>query len=84
MYSHIIFKISLLSENDFQHAPLYKAFRKPGAVARSDVPASTLYADGRVFDYHVRQHSFVEIGHEIFSTAVLSLPLIQLLTKGSG
>ena len=24
-----------------------------------------------------RQHSFVEIGHEIFSTAILSLPLIQ-------
>ena len=35
------------------------------------------YADGRVFDDHVRQHSFVEIGHEIFSTAVLSLPSIQ-------
>ena len=25
----------------------------------------------------VRQHSFVEIDHEIFSTAILSLPLIQ-------
>ena len=25
----------------------------------------------------VRQHSFVEIGHEIFSTVILSLPLIQ-------
>ena len=24
-----------------------------------------------------RQHSFVEIGHEIFSTVILSLPLIQ-------
>ena len=24
-----------------------------------------------------RQHSFVEIDHEIFSTAILSLPLIQ-------
>ena len=29
------------------------------------------------FDPHVRQHSFVEIGHEIISTAILSLPLIQ-------
>ena len=25
----------------------------------------------------VRQHSFVEIDHEIFSTVILSLPLIQ-------
>ena len=24
-----------------------------------------------------RQHSFMEIGHEIFSTVILSLPLIQ-------
>ena len=33
---------------------------------------------GRGFNPHrVRQHSFVEIGHEIFSTVILSLPLIQ-------
>ena len=56
---------------------------KPGAIARSDMRASTWYAGGRVFDDHVRQHSLVEIGHEIFSTAVLSQPLIQILTKGS-
>ena len=36
---------------------------KPGAVARSDVRASTWYADGRVIDDHVQQHSFVNIGH---------------------
>ena len=35
------------------------------------------YADGRKFDPHVQQHSSVEIGHEIISTAILSLPLIQ-------
>ena len=29
------------------------------------------------FDPHVRQHFFVEFGHEIVSTAILSLPLIQ-------
>ena len=28
-------------------------------------------------DPHVRQHSFVEFVHEIISTAILSLPLIQ-------
>ena len=50
----------------------------------SVVRASTWYADDRVFDDHVRQHSFVEIGHEIFSTCVLSLSLIQLLRKGTG
>ena len=52
--------------------------------ARSDVRASTWYADGRMFDDHVRQHSVVKIGHETHSTAVLALPLIQLLTKGTG
>ena len=35
------------------------------------------YADGRGFDPHVRQHSFVECGHEIISTAIIFLPLIQ-------
>ena len=29
-------------------------------------------------DPPVRQHSFVEIGYEIISTAILSLPLIQV------
>ena len=34
-----------------------------------------------------RQHSFVKIGHEIFSTVILSLPLIQegqLSVSGEG
>ena len=39
--------------------------------------ASAWFADGRGFDPHVRQHSFVVIGHEIISTAILSFPLIQ-------
>ena len=30
------------------------------------------------FDPQVRQNSFVEISHEIVSTAILSLPLIQI------
>ena len=37
------------------------------------------------FDPPVQQHSFMEIGHESISTAILSLPLIQvgqLLAKG--
>ena len=36
------------------------------------------YTGGRDFDPPVRQHSFVEMGHEIISTAILSLPLIQV------
>ena len=39
--------------------------------------ASACYVDGHGFDSHVRQHSFVEIGHEIISADILSLPLIQ-------
>ena len=43
----------------------------------SDGSATTWCADGRRFDPHVKQHSFVEFGLEIISTAILSLPLIQ-------
>ena len=32
----------------------------------------------RVAGLILRQHSFVKIGHEIISTAILSLPLIQV------
>ena len=39
---------------------------------------SIWHADGRGFDPRVRQHSFVEIGYEIISSAILSLPLIQV------
>ena len=45
------------------------------------------YSGGRGFDPPVRQHSFVEIGLEIISTSIISLPPIQvgsyqLLAKG--
>ena len=74
-----------MSENDLQHVPLdLEKILQAGAVARSDVSASTWYADGCMFDDRVRQHSFVEIGHEILPAAVLSLLQIQLLTKGTG
>ena len=40
--------------------------------------ASDWRPEGRGFDpRRGRQHSFVEIDHEIFSTVILSLPLIQ-------
>ena len=39
--------------------------------------ASAWHTDGRRFDPRVRQHSFVEIGHEITSTTIRILLLIQ-------
>ena len=40
-------------------------------------PASAWYVDDRGFDPTVRQHSFLETGHEIIYTAIISLLLIQ-------
>ena len=49
----------------------------PASVAELDAP-SDWRPGGRGFNPHRgRQHSFVEIDHEIFSTVILSLPLIQ-------
>ena len=50
---------------------------KPASVAQLDAP-SDWRPGGRGFNSRRgRQHSFVEIDHEIFSTVILSLPLIQ-------
>ena len=47
------------------------------SVAWLDAP-SDWRPGGRGFNPHrARQHSFVEIDHEIFSTVILPLPLIQ-------
>ena len=49
----------------------------PASVAQLDAP-SDWRPEGRGFNLlRGRQHSFVEIDHEIFSTVVLSFPLIQ-------
>ena len=49
----------------------------PASVAQLDAP-SDRRPGGRGFNpRRGRQHSFVEIDHEIFSTVILSLPLIQ-------
>ena len=46
-------------------------------MAQLDAP-SDWRPEGRGFNpRRGRQHSFVEIDHEIFSTVILSLPLIQ-------
>ena len=49
----------------------------PASMAQLDVP-SDWRPGGRGFHpRRGRQHSFMEIDHEIFSTVILSLPLIQ-------
>ena len=51
--------------------------KQPASVAYLDAP-SDWRPGGRGFNpRRGRQHSFVEIDHEIFSTVILSLPLIQ-------
>ena len=56
---------------------LLKQLTKPASVAQLDAP-SDWRPGGRGFNpRRGRQHSFVEIDHEIFSTVILSLPLIQ-------
>ena len=64
---------------------LIYGIKKPASVAQLDAP-SDWRPGGRGFNpRRGRQHSFVEIDHEIFSTVILSLPLIQegqLLVSG--
>ena len=53
------------------------SFRGPASVAQLDAP-SDWRPGGRGFNpCRGRQQSFVEIDREIFSTIILSLPLIQ-------
>ena len=47
------------------------------SVAHLDAPSDWRPGDRRFNPRRGRQHSFVEIDHEIFSTVILSLPLIQ-------
>ena len=55
-------------------------------VAWSECSSDWYYSGGCGFNPLVWQHSFMEIGHEIISTIILSLPLIQvdsqLVVKG--
>ena len=47
----------------------------PASVAQLDAPSD--WRQGMFNPRQGWQHSFVEIDHEIFSTVILSLPLIQ-------
>ena len=56
---------------------LWYSLEVPASVAQLDAP-SDWRPGGRGFNpRRGRQHSFIEIDHEIFSTVILSLPLIQ-------
>ena len=46
-------------------------------MAQLDVPSDETQEVAGSTPCRGRQHSFVEIEHEIFSTVILSLPLIQ-------
>ena len=49
----------------------------PASVAQLDAPSDWRPGGRRFNPRRGRQHSFVEIDHEIFSKVILSLPLIQ-------
>ena len=49
----------------------------PAPVAQLDAPSDWRPGGRRFNPRRGWQHSFVEIDHEIFSTVILSLPLIQ-------
>ena len=51
--------------------------RVPASVAQLDAPSDWRSGDRGFSPRRGRQHSFVDIDHEIFSTVILSLPLIQ-------
>ena len=76
---YMIFMTWVISQNNFTVMWHTYIHTWPASVAQLDAP-SDWRPGGRGFTPHPRrgrQHSFVEIDHEIFSTVILSLPLIQ-------
>ena len=75
LHMHKVSFSPLLSTDTFYCIQWF--FQLPASVAKLDAP-SDWRPGGRGFNpRRGRQHSFVEIDHEIFSTVILSLPLIQ-------
>ena len=64
------------TNNGLTHCRLNELLR-PASVAQLDAPSDWRPGDRGFNPRRGRQHYFVEIGHEIFSTVILSLPLIQ-------
>ena len=57
--------------------PEYSSLTKPAWVAQLDAPSDWRPGGHGFNPRRGQQHSFIEIDHEIFSTVILSLPLIQ-------
>ena len=54
-----------------------RSIYRSASVAQLDAPSDWRPGDRGFNPRRGRQHSFMEIDHEIFSTVILSLPLIQ-------
>ena len=54
-----------------------KPLKRPASVAQLDAPSDWRPGGCGFNPRRGRQHSFVEIDHEVFSMVILSLPLIQ-------
>ena len=69
--------ICYITQQKLKNSTVWQMRPEPASVAQVDAP-SDWRPGGRGFNpRRGRQHSFVEIDHEIFSTVILSLPLIQ-------
>ena len=69
-----IIKIFISCNENIQ---IFTCTLQPALVAQLDAPSDWRPGGGGFNPRQGRQHSFVEIDHEIFSTVILSLPLIQ-------
>ena len=67
----------------YSHPCIFKSISLPvkASVAQLDALSDCRPGGRRFNPRRGRQHSFVEIDHEIFSTVILSLPLIQIYRR---
>ena len=61
----------------FWFGPVIYSNPRPASMAQLDASSNWRPGGRGFYPCRDRQHSFVEIDHEIFSTVILSLPLIQ-------
>ena len=63
--------------NNLSKWQFIKIKKRPASVVQLDAPSDWRPGGRGFYPRRGRQHSFVEIDHEIFSTVILSFPLIQ-------
>ena len=76
LYMLISAKHEIFSANKYENANM-PTIVEPASVAQLDAPSDWRPGSHGFNPRRGQQHSFVEIDHEIFSTVILSLPLIQ-------